>query len=457
VNQGKEVLINNIILVVDDTPGDAYIIATAVERCLQALGIESNYEVVSTNGIQQAQKYAQSNKPVLVITDLFMPVDDFGKFEVRCDEIEFPHGLDLISSLKDRGCRILVTTFFWNYPGFSRYLGYFSSHPYVDGALPKDLFYLVGMLHESISIDDAQNFPPLRILLEVLWTVLKVQPKSDLEIALGHMRFRSLFDEASDWLGFHIDHVLEARNDFIVNNSGENERKKGANRPKYESDDVMDAAEHIFCNPWMPSFVFRSPAGKRPMERGSYRMLMNHIWEGNWSFDIETSSAMAMQIDNFSIKAEKENMKFVYHARFPEQLVVGDFLTPHKPDGVGFAQILLTLGFFSYWCHLPENRSALTSTEIAQLILDRGGVPYKNEGNTKLASVQKQISEDFEYLDYNIRTAIANSQRKRWWRLLTRGLAPAIIDNRRDKSNEYRYWLNGSLVLRGSHKLDRRK
>jgi len=250
-----------------------------------------------------------------------------------------------------------------------------------------------------------------------------------------------------------MDHLVEIRNDLVVEDTNVQERNAGTNRPKYDPDNVIEVTEYLVANPWMPSFVLRSPAGGHLSGRGSYKSLMKYVWDGSWSFDIEMNTAMAMQ--TYNIKAEHENIKLAYHSRFPEQLIVENFLTPRKPNGTGFAQLLLTLGYFSYWCHLPENRSALTPNEIARIIVERGGVPYKKEGNTKLTTVQNHVSEDLEYLDYNIRVAIANSQRKRWWKLLTRSFAPAIIASKRDKSNEFRYWLNGSVVLQRPRSLSR--
>ena len=429
------------------------IISTAVRRCLHALSLDTSYGIINRNNRQQAKDYLKNHDVAAVITDLFMPVDDFQKFETRCEEIEFPHGLELISFLDDKATRTLVTTFFWNYPGFSRYVDFLDKHSCVNGALPKDVFYMVGTLDESTSIEDAQSFPPLRILLEAIWTLLKTSPKNKFEINLRQLRFRSLFDESSYWLGAHMDHLVEIRNDLVVEDTNVQERNAGTNRPKYDPDNVIEVTEYLVANPWMPSFVLRSPAGGHLSGRGSYKSLMKYVWDGSWSFDIEMNTAMAMQ--TYNIKAEHENIKLAYHSRFPEQLIVENFLTPRKPNGTGFAQLLLTLGYFSYWCHLPENRSALTPNEIARIIVERGGVPYKKEGNTKLTTVQNHVSEDLEYLDYNIRVAIANSQRKRWWKLLTRSFAPAIIASKRDKSNEFRYWLNGSVVLQRPRSLSR--
>jgi CheY-like chemotaxis protein len=440
------------VLVVDDQRTDAAIIARATRICLDLLGLKSEFSLASN--VHQAETTIAERPPNLIITDLFMPEDDFSELESQCNEMELPRGLEFLQSMNGQlNVQKLVTTFFWNYPGFSRYSEAFRNLK-IDGVLPKDIFYLVGTLAEP-SMANAAEFPPLRILIQALGHLLVNPPNSIKE--MRHLHFRSLFDESSAWLSSQAHQVLEIRNGVKVESAastgeGKIKRASAAARKPYEPwGDSGEIAEQTFSTPWMPTFKMESANAGGTVTRGMYASLMTELEGDNWRIHIQVPSTMEVSDleSREPITWEGEAVELAYHGRDPKPPIREGFLSPRSSgrEDRYHAQLLVTLGFFSYWCHLPDQRAARTPGEIAAIISTRTGNSYRNI--TDIKKIADKISDDLDVLNLKIQNKIRTEYHNTWWRFLWRSDSSRVIGVKRGDRSQYYYWLNASLKLRG--------
>jgi CheY-like chemotaxis protein len=435
------------ILIVDDTELDAFMIKRAVQVCCSRL-FRDPVQIEAVSSADKAIASIKNQRPDLLITDLFMPeerVADFSSLPLpqQCKEMAYPAGMKLLSSVADAQIRRIATTFFWNYPGFSRYVSMFESDQNIDGALPKDIFYLVGSLTSTDTRE--ADFAPLRILLQALWILMKprLNEKTSLQPSVDRWHMRSLFEESSAWLSSFPHNVLDVRADM---------QQKRSDAAK-ESDDI---SEYAIVGPWMPAFEVEVSLPKERVLSDIYKDVIGEIEKNKYRVHLRTAAKLALQDkdewsevdDSFEFDGKTVASKFTARAARPTE--IQNFLTPNHPgdDDKFFAELLVTLGFFSYWCHLPDHRASRTAEEIATILETATGHSYRALGAAKALSA---IRDDVELLNDKISRRIHNQWKREWWKHFHEQGAVMVIGSKRKTENQYYYWLNASIVLIDRH------
>lgn len=472
------------ILIVDDQVIDAVVIRGAVELCLALLNLGTD-SIRIARSKDEAIRLIGMEEPELLITDLFMPERIEGGFSAlplnsQYNEMEWPKGLELLDDLAgSRAIRKLVVTFFWNYAGFSRYTDAFYQRLHVDAALPKDVFFLVASLDNPDNLKavaDDEDFPPLRILLQALSELLAVPGKTMQNKDLESLRLRFLFGESCAWLRTYPHHVLDVR-DGIRAVSGiapapkqkitpavatiDNQVKKKKNNKLPSEASSGEIARHMAASAWMPAFVFTSVALRDAQGPGSYSKLITVLNGDSWSVDIETPSVMALVPDDGSpqqfgpIQWDGKERRVSYRLRDRRALQIEGILLPtrrgnnrDKEEDREWAKLLATLGFFSYWCHLPDHRALRTSAEIADVIAEaNNGNRYRKAKTAREAA--DWITNDILHLGRYIERTIEGERHNDWWRFLGREKDLHVFGRTRMSSSDTGYWLNGSIRFRG--------
>jgi CheY-like chemotaxis protein len=433
------------ILIVDDTRVDAFMITRAVQFCCDLLNQPVEIEAVSSP--ENAIKSINKKPPDLLITDLFMPENgskDFSRLPlaVQCKEMEYPAGMSLLSSLKNARIRRLVTTFFWNYPGFSRYGSMFANDKNIDGALPKDLFYLVGSLTSAEG--EEADFAPLRILLQALSILMKprVDHTKSPEPRMDRWHMRSLFDESSAWLSRFPHNVLDVRAEM-------------QGKPSDATKESEDISEYAIAGPWMPAFEVEVSLPKDPLGPGIYKHVIAEIAKDDYRVHLRTNAKLALSDKagwgkvsaEFTFDGGSVASKFPRHV--PRATEIKNFLTPYHSGGDDrfLAQLLVTLGFFSYWCHLPDHRASRTTEDIVQILRDAGHSYRDASDPTKAATT---LREDLELINDKIVRRIRDAWKREWWKHFHEK-SPLMVIGSRKSDNQYHYWLNASLILVHPH------
>jgi len=454
------------ILIVDDQPVDCAMIQIAVQSCLQLLGKDSQFEIKLVSNPKKAVEIARARPaPALIITDLFMPDANLmkdGEFSSlplgkQCDEMEFPHGLDMLTQLKSlANVRKLVTTFFWNYPGFSRYTDciYRPQHALADGALPKDIFFLVAGLSIGNSRHDVEHYPPLRILVQALGILLG----SRLPTNQPHSTyFRSLFDESSSWLIRFPHYVLDLRKSIVVvqkkAGSGQHLDAREAPLADYDPwDNYDEIVNHGQVSPWLPRFVFHSSIGGLPYSKGIYKRIIKEIEGREWRMEIEmpavhtpSAESSILTRTEFTLDGELSEVKHPSRAFGSPSITFLNPKSPARAEHRKWAQLLVTLGFFSYWCHLPDHRAIRTPEEIDEIIRMNTGKPYGD-----LETACSRMYEDIELLEIVTLQKLRKARHDAFFRFFILNRDLTIIGHTRLSSNKTGYWLNASLVLHGT-------
>ena len=409
------------ILIIDDQLIDAGVIQKAVGSCLDIFGCE--YGIRTVRGPVDPEAVVREYHPHLLISDLFMTEKDFSGLSLleQCAEMESPQGFrTLARQHMEPEMRRLATTFFWNYPGFDRYKNTLIDTLSVDGVITKDIFYLCASL-KAPSLDDVERFPPLRILFQALNAVLwPVAPKGNGhwdERRLPRFLLRSLFAEASAWLSSYPHHVLEIRKSMRVD---------GARPVKMKYDAWNDANEIVRYNnaaPWMPCLTLESRAAKNSSAPDFYAAQMKELAEGDsWRVHVRLPSYLAMPVgamDDWEVDWDGKQIKIEYEMRSVDRLQVNGVLRPRRAEDRYWAQLLFTLGMFSYWCHLPDHRAVLRAEEIAGLIREKtGGSGYRDIGDD--SSAAEHIKEDLDMLELFLLKRIRSYTKSPWWRFIRR-------------------------------------
>lgn len=430
------------ILLIDDQLSDLIMMQRGVEVCLRLLGPSNQFSIVLAKSSDEALNIVSKQVPALIVTDLFMPKGDFSELAVQCDEMEFPEGLHLLSQLNETGFKgkTVVTTFFWDYPGFGRYREIFSSLE-VDRIVPKDLWYLAGCLGKGSlnSIKEAGTFTPIRILLETVYEALN--PSSDLPLSkeMNYLKGESLFEESCAWLFANSHLALEARKHGAAHNAE-------TWKPWAESEEIN---QYGLISPWMPAFILECPRVTQPSGRDLYRTLMEDLEGDGWAVHMQPTKAVKLtplpKVKHV-VELDEKKAQLEYEPHVVDTPSIEKFLNPRKHRH--YAQLLLTLSFFSYWCHLPDHRASRTVSDLAQIIETRTGRHYR-QGIIDRKKVTEQLSDDLESLSLMVLDAIRTEYRNDWWRHFSRHYSVGIIEKVRDKRGaQYRYWLNASVLLR---------
>lgn len=451
------------ILVVDDRMQDLCAVKQATEFSLRVLELTDDFSVIVALSADEARAVFDRERPSHVVTDLFMPSGDFTDLDARCDEMEFPKGLELLDYLTDKPAAVLVTTFYWQYPGFLRYVDYVRSRRNAVGSIPKDLFFLAGRLerHQNCLLTDYAFSTPFCILIQAMGTFLQPPPKTGVGLQLTGLYFSSLTEQASNWLSLHPSQVFESREMLTVgdgNCSGTTMAGEISAVRSRRGSLERGIAEQLAASRWMPSFAVHSAQASYPMQRGWYRALMSEVAApAGWSLQIVLPSEKTEQHGYIAGELVFGQKKIKYHtARHQHKtLSIDDFLKPGKEQHTRFAQLLLTLGFFTYWCHIPEYRSALTSLELAQVIEQRGGTKYGHDGDKEYdrRKAAELIEDDLEDLMIKIDREIKANFETEWYDQLKNYTVigkKKIGDKKSEYYNRFCYWLNASLDLPGT-------
>jgi CheY-like chemotaxis protein len=455
------------ILIVDDTPADLQAIAGATRLCLTILAVR--FTIQEARSMAEALTMIQDFGPEdIVITDLFMPERELAplpvigmrnstELQLMCGEMEWPHGMRLLVKLRDMKLRpkTLATTSFWTYPGFLRYADELYESLQVNGALPKDVYYIVSNLDAGDTVKSGQifHFPPLRILIQTYdellnWRVSYPDMKTeDLRSRMRRLHLRSLFDEAAGWLHSYPQYADDVRrqvsaqskanmsNDMAVS---ETQKKKG--RKIYASQSGMRTADreaallrYISPSKWMPTFSFNFRQSERGTRisggSGSYKRLLSALDDDNWWVDMHAPSLFAINDGTGKVLKWIKIDKVLYPPRRGGK---------NRPDDRDLARLLLTLGFFTCWWHGADKPIfVLTGDEIDFIIRDALGHSYREDA--------RNIEDDVIVLDRYLTATIATGHRE-WERHLEnlRNI-PLIERTRIGGGNQVRHWLNGSI------------
>jgi hypothetical protein len=441
------------ILIVDDDRRDAAVTQAAVTVALRASG-KPAVEIQLAHSMKEGLELLRRDKPRLVITDLFMPQGKLDDLMVRCDEMEFPHGFRFLrecSFLKSRARR-LVSTLYWNYPGFARYADI--SSKLADGAIPKDIFYAVGTLRDrdELQLKNYEDFPPMRVLVVALDILLADAPSAHLKLHL-----QSLYEDASAYLRALPDTAAHIRK-HVFEPSAVKTRPKlprsAADEKQWTPDDL---AQQMAAGPWLPMFSVTSSAAREAESEGGYAIMMKAIAETeDWRINVRTMHRMPKKdyLRYFESNRDQTNPYIPYYSQgaMPIEDEQRPFLSPKtrkmNDGGCGdraLAQLLLTLGFFTNWCHIRKYQHVLTAEEIAAVILQRTKNHYRDDQK----SARDQISRDLEALDWLVTREIMRHDRA-WYQYFKVCRIPVIDSSRAGQERSdtnYRYKLNGSVRL----------
>lgn len=452
------------ILVVDDKHKDIFMIKDAVEFCLTLLEPDQKHNVIMAQSAREAQEALSREKPTHILTDLFMPLGDFDRdLMARCDEIEFPQGLELMNRIKETDAAALATTFFWQYPGFSRYLDFLETCPNYLGTIPKDIFLLVHSLKKEQDgghLSDYFYSRPFCILIQVLSAFLQAPPKTGIGKQLRKLNFRSWSEQASNWLSSYPSQVLKCHQ-TLTEISGSNSKEtvsgksfEAGNRNQIEEEKII---EHVKASRWMPCIILDSPEAKHPINKGCYRKLMNDIENEDWRIHIDLPIETLAPVETATkskLVLKGQEIEFRYYSYKREEVWIPDFLIQGTDRDRRLAQLLLTLGFFTYWCHIPDYRNSLVPQELEQVIRKMADVHYgiPDTGEYNEGKAIMQIASDLESLRNEINEEIKDKFETKWFDQLKKEYTSVIARKRIGKKghphyNRFRYWLNGSLAF----------
>jgi hypothetical protein len=332
-----------------------------------------------------------------------------------------------------------------------------------DGALPKDIFFLVAGLSVSSNGPEIALYPPLRILVEVLEGLLGGAQQNSRSLP---RLLRSRFGEASDWLCAFPHHILDLRKETYIEDKG-NSPDPAIGLKKQETAyqlwaTYQEISSHSRVSPWMPQFVFHSSIGDPSSSKDIYQKIMNKIDGQDWKLQIRLPSDPTPSGNTIfpgDVPLTWQGKELV--VRFPMRkfgTIDIDFLNPKGrvgDDHRRWAKLLVTLGFFSYWCHLPDHRAVRTGKEIGEIIKKRTGKPYPSLGPQRESSEDlaepvsartgREISNEIELLEVVIMRLLQNDRHNVWWRYFIHSSDLDIIGKKKVSGDCY--WLNASLVL----------
>jgi hypothetical protein len=303
----------------------------------------------------------------------------------------------------------------------------------------------------------------MRILVQTLYTLL--HGDQGLQDQMKRLQLLSLFEEASAWLQSFPHHVLDVRNEMrLVSSTPQTsskivpavERKKNASPPDHDPwNDSWRILEHMRASPWMPSFVFLSARAANAQGSGSYGRVMGILRDDNeWSVDLQLPHMLPVKGDvrdgEIAVKLEDRSFAIKHVLREAGVVSIPTFLSPRKQSGNDrrWAQLILTLGYFTYWSHLADHHCFRSARELAEIIGLKTGRPY--QGLDDLDAAAKQIDDDIEALQSHVEMKIRRDKHNEWWRFLDRCSRFDIIGSTRPK-NHYAYWLNGSIRFSKGH------
>lgn len=434
------------ILIVDDHPTDAAIMKAAVERCLKPVDVNPIISLVHSP--EDAIAWLNRETADLIISDLFMPPGKrpsqrFSQLalEVQCKEMDWPAGLELLSAPVTARSQKLVATAFWSYSGFGRYMDGIMGC--AAGALPKDLFFIVASLLPEAEADDVLRFAPLRVLSVALQALLSADPRNQRQSLL-----LSLFGEASGWLRMYPHHAINIRRSVTTKLSGK--QLPGLYQPKGQSKEDNEIADYMLAGAWMPSFAFVSQAARSKRSRAQtyYRIVMDAIeQERDWHIDMQLPSWMAnASSGSQKISISSASVELPFRIPGPVQMPNVFRRAGQKLDHWHFADIIITLGFFSSWSHLEDQRIARSAQQIASIMY--AGANRRYRGLEDLNKQAKAIAEDIEYMEYYLEKKIL-SAREAWGRFWKRDSPIAIIGSQQPRGGRggHEYWLNGAFRI----------
>lgn len=435
------------VLIVDDRTCDAAIAGEAVERVTEYLKTE-RAEIRSVSSLDDAISAIDGTlKPDLVLTDLFLE-PNLSDLEVACSEMEWPQGLRLLEYLKQNRvhCHSVVMSFFWDYPGFGRYMDAIH-HLGTDTVLPKEILYFVGRLGSG-SID-TDKYPPLSILAQAYYDLV-TDRSSDcpLDKRMRRIRANSLFAEACSWLHLNSHLATAVRND--VHDEAEPSKRSAPSGYK----ESAGISESFFARAWMPTFLLELGTKYDDGAKLYHKAMQQLAREDNWRLTMAPPAAIQISAAHgrhnrlhLPSKISGKEADITYF-RLTLQSDAYEFLSPTNDDHRALAQLLLTLSFFTYWCHLPDHCAIRTADDLASIMQVRGESPYRNLGLEKAAEA---IDEDLDRLDEAIVRIIKKRSWDSWWRYFQRHVireAGLSVIGNRPHGRQGHYWLNASLIVK---------